>query len=223
MHLYRIMIGFLSKVKQVRNVELIEAEMEEAGFKLDLSIFNILLWEQGQQAEDLCEGLRSKGWRLDNFVYHTMMKIYKDSGNHSKVANVLSLMKEDGVEPTVSTMHMLMVSYGTVGQAQDAEVLNKLKLLGLDLSTVSYSSVIDAYLKNGDYILGIEKLQDTKKDGIELDCLIWTCFVRVASLCQNQCFEYRPYRIRYGHPYRPYQIYCSVSDTIANREDAAIG
>ncbi|KAL5988622.1 hypothetical protein ACLOJK_026720 [Asimina triloba] len=141
------------------------------------------LWEQ---AEDLFEGLRSKGWRLDRFVYHTMMKIYRDSGNHSKAENVLTLMKEDGVEPTVSTMHMLMVSYGTAGQAQDAEeVLNRLKSLGLDLSTVPYSSVIDAYLKNGDYSLGIEKLQDMKKDGIEPDCLIWTCFVRAASLCQN--------------------------------------
>ncbi|XP_058084417.1 pentatricopeptide repeat-containing protein At3g18110, chloroplastic isoform X2 [Magnolia sinica] len=166
-------------------------EMKKQGLEPKLDTYKSLLsaccrqqlWEQ---AEDLFEGLRSKGCKLDRSVYHIMMKIYRNSGNHSKAENVLALMKEAGVEPTVATMHMLMVSFGTAGQPQEAEkVLNNLRTSGLNLSTVSYSSVIDAYLKNGDYNLGIEKLSEMKKDGVEPDCLIWTCFIRAASLCQN--------------------------------------
>ncbi|OAY68560.1 Pentatricopeptide repeat-containing protein, chloroplastic [Ananas comosus] len=83
-------------------------------------------------------------------------------------------------------MHMLMVSYGTAGQPQEAEnVLNNLKTSGLELSSLPYSSVIDAYLKNGDYNLGIAKLLEMKGDGLELDHRIWTCFIRAASLCEQ--------------------------------------
>uniref|UniRef100_A0A1D1YXL6 Pentatricopeptide repeat-containing protein At3g18110, chloroplastic n=1 Tax=Anthurium amnicola TaxID=1678845 RepID=A0A1D1YXL6_9ARAE len=141
------------------------------------------LWEQ---AEDLFQSILSKGCRLDRSVYHVMMKIHRDSGNHSKAEHVLFLMKEAGVEPTIATMHILMVSYGTAGRPQEAEsVLNSLKSSSLDLSTLPYTSLIDAYLKNGDYNMGIKKMLEMKADGVEPDHRIWTCFVHAASLCHE--------------------------------------
>lgn len=141
----------------------------------------VQLWEQ---AEKLFETIQSKGHVLDRSIYHVMMKIYRDSGNHSKAERVLFLMKEAGVEPTIATMHLLMVSYGSAGQPQEAEtVLNSLKDSGLVLSTLPYMSVIDAYLKNGDYDLGIQKMLEMKDNGLEPDHRIWTCFIRAASLC----------------------------------------
>ncbi|XP_077234779.1 pentatricopeptide repeat (PPR) superfamily protein isoform X2 [Tasmannia lanceolata] len=166
-------------------------EMQKQSLEPKLDTYKSLIAACGKQqlseeAEDLFEGLRSKGRKLDRSVYHIMMKIYRDSGSHSKAENVLVLMKEDCVEPTVATMHMLMVSYGTAGQPQEAEnVLNNLKIAGLSLTTVAYSSVIDAYLKNGDNNLGIAKLLEMKKNGVEPDCRIWTCFIRAASLCHH--------------------------------------
>ncbi|OVA18377.1 Pentatricopeptide repeat [Macleaya cordata] len=141
------------------------------------------LWEQ---AENLFEELRSRGCKLDRSMYHIMMKIYRDAANHLKAENLLAVMKEDGVEPTIATMHLLMVSYSSAGQPKEAEnVLNNLKILNLDLSTLPYSSVIDAYFKNGDYKLGVQKLLEMKKDGLEPDHRIWTCFIRAASLSQR--------------------------------------
>ncbi|KAF8378952.1 hypothetical protein HHK36_028377 [Tetracentron sinense] len=140
------------------------------------------LWEQ---AEDLFDELRSKGCKLDRSLYHIMMKIFRNSGNHFKAENVLAMMKEAGVEPTIATMHLLMVSYGSSGRPKEAEnVLNNLKFSGLIRSTLPYSSVIDAYLKNRDYNLAIEKILEMKKDGLEPDHRIWTCFIRAASLSQ---------------------------------------
>lgn len=128
----------------------------------------------------------SKGYRLDRSFYHIMMKIYRDAGNHSKAENLLSMMTETGVKPTIATMHMLMVSYGTAGQPHNAEdVLNNIKSLDLELSTLPYSSVIDAYFKKGDYSQGISKMLEMKSDGIEADHRIWTCFIRAASFCQQ--------------------------------------
>ncbi|KAG0448883.1 hypothetical protein HPP92_027609 [Vanilla planifolia] len=95
-------------------------------------------------------------------------------------------MKETGVEPTIATMHMLMQSYGTAGQPQDAEVvLNNLKGSNFELSTLIYGSVIEAYFKHGDYERGIAKMLEMKNDGIEADHRIWTCFIRAASFCQH--------------------------------------
>ncbi|MCL7049851.1 hypothetical protein MKW94_021255 [Papaver nudicaule] len=141
------------------------------------------LWEQ---AENLFEEVQSRGCKLDRSMYHTMMKIYRDSANHSKAESLLVLMKENGVEPTIATMHLLMVSYSSAGQPKEAEnVLESLKTLNINLTTLPYSSVIDAYFKNGDYSLGIQKLYEMKKDGLEPDYRIWTCFIRAASLSQR--------------------------------------
>jgi leucine-rich PPR motif-containing protein len=96
------------------------------------------------------------------------------------------MMKDAGVEPTIATMHLLMVSYGSSGQPQEAEkVLSNLKETDANLSTLPYSSVIDAYVRNGDYNAGIQKLKQVKEEGLEPDHRIRTFFIRAASLSQH--------------------------------------
>ncbi|CAN6164746.1 unnamed protein product [Urochloa humidicola] len=142
--------------------------------------------ELREQAEQLFEEMRSKGYELNRSIYHMMLKIYRNAGNHTKAENLLAVMKEDGIEPTIATMHILMTSYGTSGHPCEAEnVLNSLKSSSLDVSTLPYSTVFDAYLKNGDYELGITKLLEMKRDGVEPDHQVWTCFIRAASLCEQ--------------------------------------
>lgn len=141
------------------------------------------LWDQ---AEELFNSMRSKGYKLDRSFYHIMMKIYRNSGDHLKAENLLSLMKEDGIEPTIATMHMLMVSYSDGGKPEEAEkVLDNLKHSSQSLTTLPYTSVIDAYLKQREYDVGISKLLDMKNDGVEPDHRIWTCFIRAASFCKE--------------------------------------
>ncbi|CAA6667097.1 unnamed protein product [Spirodela intermedia] len=164
-------------------------EMTRHGLEPKVNAYKSLLAafgrvEQWEQAEKLFKTIQSKGYVLDRSIYHIMMKIHRDSGNHSEAEHVLFLMKEAGVEPTIATMHLLMVSYGSAGQPQEAEtVLNSLKDSGLVLSTLPYMSVIDAYLKNREYDLGIKKMLEMKGNGFEPDHRIWTCFIRAASLC----------------------------------------
>ncbi|KAK9192786.1 hypothetical protein WN944_003479 [Citrus x changshan-huyou] len=166
-------------------------EMRKLGLEPKLDTYKSLIsafgkQQQLEQAEELFEELRSKRCKLDRSFYHTMMKIYRNSGYHSKSENLLNMMKESGVEPTIATMHLLMVSYSSSGQPQEAEkVLSNLKGTSLNLSTLPYSSVIDAYLRNGDSAVGIQKLIEMKEEGIEPDHRIWTCFVRAASLSQH--------------------------------------
>ncbi|KAL1547336.1 pentatricopeptide repeat-containing protein, chloroplastic [Salvia divinorum] len=139
-----------------------------------------------EQAEELFDGLKSEGNKLDRSFYHLMMKMYRTSGNHAKAENLLVTMKESGIEPTAATMHLLMTSYGSSGRPEEAEkVLISLKATGSDFGTLSYSSVIDAYLKNGDLDVGIQKLEELRNEGLDPDHRIWTCFVRAASLCHS--------------------------------------
>jgi pentatricopeptide repeat protein len=139
-----------------------------------------------EKADQLFQEMRSNGCQLNRSIYHMMLKIYRDSGNHSKAEHVLAVMKKDGVEPTIATMHILMTSYGSAGHPHEAEsVLNSLKSSNMEVSTLPYSTVFDAYLKNGDYNLGIAKLLEMKRDGVEPDHQVWTCFIRAASLCEK--------------------------------------
>ncbi|KAF4384269.1 hypothetical protein F8388_010511 [Cannabis sativa] len=138
------------------------------------------------QAEELFEELRSNGRKLDRSFYHTMIKVFRNSKNPAKAEMLVGMMKQAGVEPNAATMHLLMVSYGGSGQPQEAEkVFENLKVTGLNVDTLPYSSVIDAYLKNGDYNIGIQKLKEMEKEGLTPDHRIWTCFIRAASLSQS--------------------------------------
>lgn len=166
-------------------------EMGKKGLTPKLESYKSLLAASGkaklwEQAEQLFEEIRSKGYRLNRSLYHMLMKIYRDACNHSKAEQLLASMKEDGIEPTIATMHILMTSYGTAGHPDEAEkVLNSLKSSSLEVSTLPYSTVFNAYLKNGDYNLGITKLLEMKADGVKPDHQVWTCFIRAASLCER--------------------------------------
>ena len=96
-------------------------------------------------------------------------------------------MKSAGIQPTLATMHLLMVSYSSSGKPQEAEkVLSNLKETDVELTTLPYSSVIDAYLRSKDYNSGIERLLEMKREGLEPDHRIWTCFIRAASFSKEK-------------------------------------
>ncbi|KAL2920793.1 hypothetical protein RDABS01_012284 [Bienertia sinuspersici] len=166
-------------------------EMRRKGLDPKLDTYKSLIASCSKQqlldeAEELFDDLQAKGFKLDRSFYHLMIKMYRDSGRYEKAEMLLSRMKEVGVEPTIATMHLMMMSYGSSGQPKEAEkVLDNLKLSGFNLSTLPYSSVIDAFLKHGDYNAGVQKLLEMKDDGLEPDHRIWTCFVQAASLCQS--------------------------------------
>lgn len=164
-------------------------EMKEKNVEPKLDTYKSLLAACGRalllkEAENIFQTIQLKGGRFDRSIYHTMLKIYRDSGNHSRAESVLFQMKDSGLQPTIATMHILMDSYGTAGKPEEAEnVLNNLIESGLNLSTLPYCSVIDGYLKNDDNNMAIKKLLDMKNDGTEPDHRIWTCFIRGARLC----------------------------------------
>ncbi|GJZ28667.1 pentatricopeptide repeat-containing protein [Tanacetum coccineum] len=164
-------------------------EMGKEGLEPKLTTYKSLIAAFGKiqmvvKAKELFEKMRSEGYNPDRSFYHLMMKTYRSIGNHSKCEELLKLMKEDGVEPTTATMHLLMIS-GSSGNPLEAEkVLNNLKLSGESLSTLTYSSVLESYFKNRDYIVGIQIFVEMRDDGVEPDHRIWTCFIRAASLCK---------------------------------------
>ncbi|GAB2293899.1 hypothetical protein Dimus_028111 [Dionaea muscipula] len=164
-------------------------EMRKLGMDPTLDAYKSLIAALGKQqmldqAKDLFDHLHSKGYKLDRSFYHLMIRMYRNSGSYSKAEELLILMNESGLEPSAPT-HMLMMSFGS-GQPKEAEMLlNNLKSRGFAIGTLQYVTVIDAYLKNGDYNAGIQKLMSMRKDGLEPDHRIWTCFIRAASLCQR--------------------------------------
>ncbi|KAL2327295.1 hypothetical protein Fmac_020722 [Flemingia macrophylla] len=126
--------------------------------------------------------------KLDTYrsLITTFSKKRITSGDHLKAENLLAVMKKSGIKPTFSTMQWFMVSYGQSRQLKEVEsVLKNLSTSGAALDTLTYSFVIDAHLKKGDFNAGIEKLAEMKEAGIEPDHRIWTCFIRAASLSEG--------------------------------------
>ncbi|GMN59011.1 hypothetical protein TIFTF001_028109 [Ficus carica] len=188
---YNILIIMYCKDSRPEEGSSLMREMRSRGLEPKLDTYKSLIsafskQQLFDQAEELFEELRLNGRKLDRSFYHTMIKVFRNSKNPSKAEMLVSMMKEAGMEPNFSTMHLLMISYGSSGQPGEAEkVLDNLKDTGLNLNTLPYSSVIDAYLKNGDYNTGIQKLKEMEKEGLEADHRIWTCFIRAASLSQR--------------------------------------
>ncbi|EPS68102.1 hypothetical protein M569_06665 [Genlisea aurea] len=163
-------------------------EMTLLGLKPDLDTFKSLTASYGKklmvrEAEELFAYLKSDGRKLDRSFYHLMMKMYRSSGHHDKAEKLLITMQDSGVEPNAATMRILMTSYASSGHPVEAEkIFDNLKSNGASISTLEYSSVIDAYLKNGDLDSGIRRLMEIRNvAGFDPDHRIWTCFIRAAK------------------------------------------
>ncbi|ERM94798.1 pentatricopeptide repeat-containing protein At3g18110, chloroplastic isoform X1 [Amborella trichopoda] len=189
---YNILIIMYSKDLRAEEAFSLLNEMRREGLDPKLGSYKSLLSSCGKQelweeAEVLFKEMVSKGFKLDRGVYHSLLKIYRNCGSHEKAENLLVKMKDDGIEPSLATMHLLMDSYGQAGLPDGAEnVLKGIKSSGLNVGTVPYVSVIDVYLKNGEYELGIEKMLQMKRDGVDPDYRVWTCFIRAASRCRQR-------------------------------------
>ncbi|CAN8258935.1 unnamed protein product [Cochlearia groenlandica] len=189
---YNTLIIMYCRDRRPEEGYLLMQHMRKIGLDPKLDTYKSLISAFGkqkclEQAEQLFEELLTKGYKLDRSFYHTMMKIYRDSGSDSKAEKLLQMMKNAGIEPTLATMHLLMISYSSSGKPQEAEkVLRNLKETEVELTTLPYSSVIDAYLRSQDYNSGIERLLEMKREGLEPDHRIWTCFVRAASFSKEK-------------------------------------
>ncbi|EOA29728.1 hypothetical protein CARUB_v10012815mg [Capsella rubella] len=189
---YNTLIIMYCRDRRPEEGYLLMQKMRNIGLDPKLDTYKSLISAFGkqkclEQAEQLFDELLSKGYKLDRSFYHTMMKISRDSGSEFKAEKLLQMMKNAGIEPTLATMHLLMVSYSSSGKPQEAEkVLSNLKETDVELTTLPYSSVIDAYLRSRDYNSGIERLLEMKKEGLEPDHRIWTCFVRAASFSKEK-------------------------------------
>ncbi|KAL2321896.1 hypothetical protein Fmac_026275 [Flemingia macrophylla] len=81
-----------------------------------------------KKAESFVGSLRQKrsarhGFNISESSIHFLrQEIYlRTFGDHLKAENLLAMMKESRIKPTLSTMQLLMVSYGQSGQPEEAE------------------------------------------------------------------------------------------------------
>ncbi|CAA2968079.1 pentatricopeptide repeat-containing At3g18110, chloroplastic [Olea europaea subsp. europaea] len=179
--IWNSMLKLYTNIKDYKKTVEVYQWIQESGLKLDEETYNTLILMycrdcRPEEAISLMHEMRRLGLEPDLNTYKSLIAAYK-------AEKLLVTMKESGVVPTIATMHLLMTSYGSSGHPIEAEeVLNNLKSTGAELSTLHYSSVINAYLKNGDFNIGIQKFTEMKIEGIDPDHRIWTCFIRTASL-----------------------------------------
>ena len=118
MHLYRSLISLLCHHNRFRDVELMIAEMEGAGFKLDVAILNALLI------------------------------MYTAAGNFDRTTQVYQSILEAGLEPDEDTYNTLIVMYCRSFRPEEGfTLLNEMGKRGLTPKLQSYKSLLAASAK----------------------------------------------------------------------------
>ncbi|KAG5242088.1 pentatricopeptide repeat-containing protein [Salix suchowensis] len=200
MHLYRVMARLLCRGKQVRDVEAMLSEMEEAGFKPDLSIWNSVLKmfvaiEDFRKTTQVYKRIKEDGLEPDEDTYNTLIVMYCRDHRPEEGLSLMHEMRVEGLEPKLDTYKSLVASFGKQQLVEQAEELfEELQSKGCKLDRSFYHTMMKIYRNSGSHskaerlfsmMKDAGKLIQMKKEGLEPDHRIWTCFIRAASLSQR--------------------------------------
>ncbi|KAJ8753660.1 hypothetical protein K2173_026336 [Erythroxylum novogranatense] len=144
MHLYRTMIGLLCR------------EMEEAGFRPDLAIWN------------------------------SMLKLYTGIDDFRKTAHVYQRIKEDGLIPDDDTYNTLIVMYCRDRRPEEGlSLMHEMRRVGLDPKVDTYKSLISAFSKLQLFQQAEELFEELLSKGYKLDRSFYHLMMKVSRNSGN--------------------------------------
>ncbi|TMW97495.1 hypothetical protein EJD97_005396 [Solanum chilense] len=173
MHLYRVIIGLLSRTKQVRDAEAMLSEMEEAGFKPDLSIWNSMLKlytriEDFKKTVHIYQRIQEAGLKPDLDTYNTLIIMYcRDRRPHESLLLVHE-MKRLGLFPERDTYKSLIAAFCKELMLEQAEELfESLRSEGHNLDRSFYHLMMKMYRSSGNHSKAEKLIEKMKESGIE--------------------------------------------------------
>ncbi|OWM79414.1 hypothetical protein CDL15_Pgr022826 [Punica granatum] len=175
-----LVLDAFARAGNIVEVKKIYAGMKAAGHLPTMHLYRTMteLLCKGKRVRDveaMVSEMEDAGFKPDLSILNSMLKMYTRTEDFKKTIQVYQQIKVAELKPDEDTYNTLIIMYCRDRRPEE----------GVDLRTLPYSSVIDAYLRNADYNVAIEKLGKMKDESQKPDHRIWTCFIRAASLSRN--------------------------------------
>ncbi|KAF2559251.1 hypothetical protein F2Q68_00017424 [Brassica cretica] len=184
--LYRMMIEVLCKGKRVRDAEVMVSEMEEA--LQGRARYMELHAEDDRRPEEgylLMQQMRNIGLDPKLDTYKSLISAFGKQKCLEQAEQLFEELLSKGYKLDRSFFHTMMKISRDSGS--DSKAANDEECGNTTNACYNASAdVIDAYLRSRDYDSGIERLLEMKREGLEPDHRIWTCFVRAASFSKEK-------------------------------------
>lgn len=196
-----------SRLQLTRTADDVEEVLKDVGGELPLQVFSSIIRGFGRDrrlecAVTLVDWLKRKKIETNGriapnlFIYNSLLGAVKQSGEFSKMEDVLTDMAEEGIVSNVVTYNTIMSIYLEHGLATKAlGILEEMPKKGLTLSPVSYSTGLRAYrrMKDGHGALKfMTELRERYRNGeiAKDDNVDWADeFLKLENFTRRVCYQ----------------------------------
>ncbi|XP_023531416.1 pentatricopeptide repeat-containing protein At3g46610-like [Cucurbita pepo subsp. pepo] len=194
------------RLELARTVDDVEEVLKDVG-ELPLQVFSSLIKGFGRDkrlgcAMALVEWLKTRKIETNGritpnlFIYNSLLGAVKQSGEFSKMEDILNDMSQEGIVSNVVTYNTIMSIYLDQGLPMKAlDILEEMPKKGLTLSPVSYSTTLRAYrrMKDGNGALKfMVELRERYRNGeiAKDDNVDWDDeFLKLENFTRRVCYQ----------------------------------
>lgn len=171
-----------SKMETVENL-LKKMEMRQMSQDSEIQVAiirgygNMGRWEE---AKDFFNKLKEKGEILSEKIYFEILEVFQKNSKPEEETFVISQIKLLGINLIRNSQ------IRTENPKKDETLSLSLEKREIKADIFQYTSLIDVYLKEKKYDLGLQQLSLIKKSNLKMNSVTWTCLVGGASRCTEK-------------------------------------
>ncbi|KAJ4876878.1 Pentatricopeptide repeat-containing protein [Raphanus sativus] len=172
MFTYNYLLKQLCKYESLTLVYEFRDKMKESfNVKPDLVSYTIMIdhvcnSKNLREAMKLVSDLGADGFKLDCFVYNTIMKGFCTLSKGSEAVGVFKRMKEDGVEPDRITYNTLIFGLSKSGRIEEArKYLETMDEAGYEPDAVAYTALMNGMCRKGASLGALGLLEEMEARG----------------------------------------------------------
>ncbi|KAL5161426.1 Pentatricopeptide repeat-containing protein [Glycine soja] len=193
---FNFLVKHLCKSSTITTVYAFIDEMREKfDIKPDLVTYTILIDNvcngknlNLREAMRLVSVLHEEGFKLDCFVYNTIMKGYCVLSRGSEAIEVYNKMKEEGVEPDLVTYNTLIFGLSKSGRVTEArKLLRVMAEKGYFPDEVTYTSLMNGLCRKGDALGALALLGEMEAKGCSPNACTYNTLLH--GLCKARLVE----------------------------------
>ena len=177
---YTTVIKGLIKGKKFEEVMKIYNQLKNTNIKLEESVYNFMIdgfAEAGQKekAESLFTEMKRLDVKRSSVIYSILIKMYAKTGlqndeDFTKATQLISLMREDGIKPSIISFTTIMQMYIRKKNIKAAvNIFQEIKREGLVPDVISYNFIINGCVFNQNLENGIAFLLESLNKKMKLN------------------------------------------------------
>ncbi|CAN6885893.1 unnamed protein product [Brassica oleracea] len=188
--IWNSMLKMYTAIEDCKKTVQVYHRIKETGLEPDETTYNtlIIMYCRDRRPEEgylLMQQMRNIGLEPKLDTYKSLISAFGKQKCLEQAEQLFEELLSKGYKLDRSFFHTMMKISRDSGS--DSKAANDEECGNTTNACYNASAdVIDAYLPSKDYDSGIERLLEMKREGLEPDHRIWTCFVRAASFSKEK-------------------------------------